>query len=140
MEGVADQCRAWCPHSAVLALKAPGGPFRVFNIAYQRYLMCRYLYFYIYTRACFQDIIMDFDVWTRAVRNKHCMIVRIVDRFYIQRACQGCSVCVSIGCIASIWTGLHVSSCLSYHERRMSYLGTFVLMQVCRCTAQYAGS
>ena len=31
--------------------------------------------------------------------------------------------------------GISCFSCLSYHERRMLYLGTFVLMQVCRCSA-----
>ena len=105
---------------------APGGPFRVVNIAYQRNLMSRYLYFYIYTRACFQGLIMDLDVWTRGVRNTYCMILRIVDRFYIQRACQGCSVCVSIGCIASVWMGFHV-----FHACHITSGACYTLEHLC---------
>ena len=112
MEGFANQCRAWCPHSAVQELKASGGPLRIVTIAYQRNLMCRYLYFYIYTRACFQDINLDLDFGTQRIRNTHCMIVRIVRVFYVQRIFQAFSVCAPIGCIALIWVGFRVWPCL----------------------------
>ena len=49
VESFADQYRAWCPRSAVLVLKAPGGPLRVSNIAFLLSIMCLHTYVYIYT-------------------------------------------------------------------------------------------
>ena len=111
MEGFADQCRAWCPPSAVLVQKAPGGPPRVSTLLISA-ILCGCIHMSIYTRACVQDINLDLDSGTQRIRNKHCMIVRIVRGFYAQRIFQAFSVCASIGCIALIWTAFRVWPCL----------------------------
>ena len=111
MEGFAGQCRAWFPPSAVLVQTAPGGPPRVLTLLISA-ILCGCIHMSIYTRACFQDINLDLDFGTQRIRNKHCMIVRLVRGFYVQRIFQAFSVCAPIGCIALIWAGFRVWPCL----------------------------